>query len=183
MPDRKAPSPRNPSRTAAKIAVVVLIVIAIAGFVLAGLRSAKTRPDQAAAADATQQPASPLTAKQAPANAAPVAAAAPADEDAAGPNQLIFVPSSDRLTQRAAEKVVKLAETARADRRMVSIASRIARSDEKDRMDLARKRSDAIRDLLEANGVPRRNVRIEIAELPPALVSPADVNRIQLLLR
>jgi hypothetical protein len=44
MDDRQAAPPRNSSRTMAMVAVAVLIVIAIAGIVLAGLRSKTPLP-------------------------------------------------------------------------------------------------------------------------------------------
>jgi hypothetical protein len=61
MPDRKAPNTSNSSRTAANV-VVVLIVIANAGFVLAGLRSRSPAGGEGVASDATQDGAPSLTA-------------------------------------------------------------------------------------------------------------------------
>jgi hypothetical protein len=46
-------------------------------------------------------------------------------------------------------------------------------------MDLARKRTLAVRQVLEQNGVPLGMMRVEISELPRGLVSAAEANRVE----
>lgn len=161
------------------VAVAVLIVIAIAGLVLAGLRSRGAAPGQTTGTDATQQGAPPLTGA-----AATAAASASAEDAAAGPNQILFAPASDQLSEAAASKVVRLAETARKEHRKVAILLKVeARPDRAEQMNLARKRSMAVRQLLEANGIPLGTMRIEISELPNGLVSAAEANRVDVALQ
>jgi outer membrane protein OmpA-like peptidoglycan-associated protein len=171
MEDRQAPPLRNPSRTLAKVAVAVLIVIAVAGFVLAGLRSRSPTAGQSAAPDATQQGAEPLT------GAAP---AASSPEDALPANQIAFAPASAQLSDAGATKVLQLAEKAKKGHHAVAIVAKIeARADRLEQMDLARKRTLAVRQVLESNGIPLGTMRVEISELPTGLVSAAEANRVE----
>jgi outer membrane protein OmpA-like peptidoglycan-associated protein len=172
MEDRQAPPLRNPSRTVAKVAVAVLIVIAVAGFVLAGLRSRGPAAGQSQAPDATQEGAAALT------DAA--TAAASSAEDGVAANQIVFVPASAQLTDTGATKVLQLAEKAKKEHHAVAIVAKIeARADRLEQMDLARKRTLAIRQVLESNGIPLGTMRVEIAELPSGLVSAAEANRVE----
>lgn len=156
------------------VAVAVLVVIAIAGIVLASLRGRGTPADTPAGADATQTAASAMTTNS-------VAAAA---EAAVGPNQVVFAPLSDRLSEPASAKLLRIAATAHKESRTVVIASKIeARPDRADQMELAKKRAFAVRQVLEANGVPLGTMRIEIAELPTGLVTASEANRVDLALR
>jgi outer membrane protein OmpA-like peptidoglycan-associated protein len=174
MDDRPAPLPRISSRTIAMVAVAVLIVIAIAGIVLAGLRSRGGSPETAGPSDATQQDAPPLTA----------AASAAEAEDEAAPNLVVFASASHQLSGKASTKLVHLAETAKKEHRSVVIATRIeARSDRAEQRELAKERAVAVRQVLEANGVSLGTMRIEISELPTGLVPPRDANRVELTLR
>jgi outer membrane protein OmpA-like peptidoglycan-associated protein len=170
MEDRQAPPLRNPSRTLAKVAVAVLIVIAVAGFVLAGLRSRSPTAGQSAAPDATQQGAEALTA----------APAASAPEDALPASQIAFAPASAQLSDAGATKVLQLAEKAKKGHHAVAIVAKIeARADRLEQMDLARKRTLAVRQVLESNGIPLGTMRVEISELPTGLVSAAEANRVE----
>ena len=176
--EQRQPAPlHSPSRTAAKLAVAVLVAIAIGGIVLTGLRQRASREDQGIGA-ATQEGASPLT------GAASAAAAAAAAEDAAGPNGVLFAPSSDRLSEPARAKVVRIAETARKEHRTVAITTKFeARGDRARERTLAQNRAVAIRQVLEANGILLGSMRIQISELPTGLVSPAEANKVELELR
>ena len=177
MEQRQAAPLRNPSRTAAKLAVAVLVAIAIGGIVLTGLRQRASREEQGIGA-ATQEGAASMT------GAASAAAAAAAAEDAAGPNAVLFAAASDQLSEPGRAKVVRVAETARKEHRGVAITSKIeARADRAQQMTLARNRAVAIRQVLEANGILLGSMRIEIAELPTGLVSPAEANKVELVLR
>jgi outer membrane protein OmpA-like peptidoglycan-associated protein len=172
MDDRRPPPLRNPSRTAAKVAVAVLIVIAIAGLVLAGLRSRSPATDPAAAADPTQQAVPPLT----------VAPAALAEEAGVAPNHISFAPASDRLSEVSTAKVVRIAETAKKQHHSIAIASTVeARADRAEQMELARKRSAAVRQVLQSNGIPLGTMRIEIQEVPVGSVNAAAANQIALV--
>ncbi len=155
-------------------AVAVLVVIAIGGIVLAGLRGRGAPVDVPAGADATQAGAPAMTAT----------ASAVAAEAEAGPNQVVFAPASDQLSGPAATKLMRIAQTAHKESRTVVIASKIeARADRLEQMELAKKRALTVRQVLEANGVPLGTMRIEIAELPTGLVSVREANRIDLALR
>jgi len=177
MPDRKASSKSNSSRTVAKVAVAVLIVIAIAGFLLAGLRSRSPAPGQAEGSDATPEAASSMT-------GAAASGPAVAEDAAGGPTGVVFAPNSDRLSAGAAAKVQRLAETARKEHRTVSIQAKIeARSDRAEQMALARKRTVAVRQVFEAGGISLGTMQIEISELPAGLVPPAVADRVEVVFR
>ncbi len=171
MEHRQAPPPRNPSRTVAKIAVAVLVVIAIAGFVLAGLRSRTAVVAGSAGPGSTQPGADSLT-------GTPAAASAP--EDTGPPNQIVFAAASDRLSDAAATKVLRLADQAKKEHHAVAIVAKIdAGSNVAEQMELARRRTLAVRQVLEQNGVPLGMMRVEISELPRGLVSAAEANRVE----
>ncbi len=174
MDDRQPPPPRNSSRTLAMIAVAVLVVIAIAGIVLATLRPRGAPADTPVAADATQTAASAMTSDSAAAEA----------EAAAGPNQVVFAPASDQLSEPASLKLLRIAATAKKEKKTVLIASQIeARADRASQMELAQKRAIAVRGVLEANGVALGAMQIQIAEVPLGLVSKSDANRVDVALR
>ena len=154
-------------------AVALLVVVAIAGIVLGTMRG-KGTTTVPTAADSTSPVDSPMTA------AAPPAAA----EAAAGPNQVVFAPGSDHISDAASAKLAKIAEMAKKSATGVTIASRIeSRPDRTDQMELARKRSFAVRQVLEAAGIPLGRMRIDIAELPNGGVAPAEANWVDVVLR
>ena len=171
--DERQPLPtRNSSRTLAKIAVAVLVVIAIAGIVLATLRGRGAPTETPVAADPTQPGASAMTAASASAAASMAAA-----EAAAGPNEVVFAPGSAELSDPATAKLIGFAETARKLKRgMVVVAGKSVAGSNK--MDLARKRTEVIRDVLQAHGVPMREIQLRVAEIPFALDSESEVNRV-----
>ena len=174
MEQRQPPPLRNPSRTMAKAAVAVLIVIAIAGFVLAGLKSRTAAPGEPAVTDATQEAVPPLT----------VAASAPGEEAGVPANQISFAAASDRLSEASAAKVVLIAEKAKKGHLRIAITSDVeARADRAEQIDLARRRAMAIRQVLETNGVPLGTMRIEIHEVPTGAVVAAGLNRLVLALQ
>ncbi len=82
------------------VAVAVLVVIAIAGIVLASLRERNSVVVGATGASPTQQSAPPLTTAELAASAA---------QAEAGPNQLVFGAGSDRLLAAASAKLTQLA--------------------------------------------------------------------------
>ena len=173
MPDRKSSSTSNSSRTAAKVAVAVLIVIAIAGFVLAGLKGAKLAPEQVAAADPTQEPAVAPTA-----GAAPAAPAAP-DEPAVPGHIVAFPPSSANLGEKELAKVRTMAETAKKKNREVQIVS----TAEASQFGLAQQRANLVRQTLEQGGVPLARMTIKISQVPQGTVSATEANRVAMVLQ
>src|SRR3982751_807054 len=157
------------------VAVAVLIVIAIAGIVLAGLRSRAPASGAAAGSESTPERGAPLTS---------AAASASPEEVAAGPNQIIFASSSDQISEPAEDKLVRLARAAKKENRGVTIASRIeAGSDRTVKVDLATKRLNAVRQVLQNNGVQLGRMRIQISELPLGSVPAAEANRVEVVLQ
>lgn len=167
---------RNPSRTLVVIAVGVLIVIAIAGIVLAGMKG----KGPAAGNDAATTSSTPASAAAMTEGASAVAVA-----DDEGPNRIHFAAQSDKLPPGAAAKVTQLAETARTRNNVVVVASKIeaAGASRDGALDLAKRRADAVRHSLMSNGIAAQNVRIEIVEMPPGLVPAKDVDRAELTMR
>ena len=144
MDERQTPPTRNSSRTLAKVAVAVLVVIAIAGIVLATLRGRGTPAGAPAAADATQSAASAMTAE---------------------------------LSDPATLKLIRFAADAtKVKRGMIVVAGKSVAGSNK--MDLARKRTEVVRDVLVAHGVPMREIQLKISEVPFALDSESEVNRV-----
>ena len=170
MPDRKSSSTRNSSRTAAKFAVAVLIVIAVAGFVLAGLKARKSAPEQVAAAEATQEPAASPTAP---------ATAAPADEPAVPSHIVAFAPASSNLPEKELAKVRTMAETAKKKNREVQIVS----TAEASQFALAQQRANLVRQTLEQGGVPLARMTIKISQVPQGTVSATEANRVAMVLQ
>ena len=159
------------------VAVAVLVVIAIAGIVLASLRGQSASGDAATAADATQATAAAMTAAASGAAAAEAAAGAGAD-------QIVFAPLSAQLSEAGVAKLARVAEAARKENRTVVIASKIeARADRVEQMELAKKRAFAVRLALEAKGVQLGTMRIEIGEMPTGLVTAGEANRVDVALR
>jgi hypothetical protein len=175
--EQRQPAPlRNPSRTAAKLAVAVLIAIAIGGIVTAIRQRGSTSEQDIGVA--TQEGAS------APTGAASAAAAAVAAEDAAGPNAVLFAPSSDQLSEPARAKVVRFAETARKDHRSVAITTKYETGADRDRRrTLAQNRTVAVRQVLQEHGILLGSMRTTVSELPTGLVPATDANKVELELR
>ena len=173
MDERQPPLPRNSSRTWAIVAVAVLVVVAIAGIMLASVRPGSPG-DAPAASTATPVGASAMTA----------ASAAAASEAEGGPNQIVFASLSDQLSESSSAKLVRIADSARKAKRSVVIASKIeARPDRLEQMELAKRRAFAVRGALEKSGVGLATMSIELAELPTGVVTPAEANRIDVSLR
>jgi outer membrane protein OmpA-like peptidoglycan-associated protein len=172
MDERQPPPTRNSSRTLAKIAVALLVVIAIAGIVLATLRGRGTPADTPVAADATQAASAAMTAA---AEASAVAA-----EAEAGPNQVVFAPGSVELSDPATAKLQRIADAARKDKRDLVILAKVeARPDSAQQRVLAQNRTSAVRGVLETNGVPLGKMQIRIAEEALGLVSAKEANSVE----
>jgi outer membrane protein OmpA-like peptidoglycan-associated protein len=177
MDERQPLPPRNSSRIAAKIAVAVLVVIAIAGIVLATLRPRGTPPDTQVAADGTQPAASPMTAE-----AASAAAAAVAADSETGPNQVAFAPGSVELSEPATTKLLKLADTAVKLKRTVTITAKFeaSRPDQADLQALAMKRTTAVRSVLEQNKVQLTRMTIKTESRALGQASASELNRVNI---
>ena len=179
MNDRQASPPPNSSRTVAKYAVAVLVVIAIAGIVLATLRGRGTPADTPVAADATQPAASAMTGA-----ASPAAASAAAAEAAAAPNQVVFAPGSAEISEAGTTKLIRIADSQRKDKRELVITARVEQGPELEkRKALARDRGSAVRSVLETNGVPLARMRIMITDEAYGIVSAGEANRVEVTSR
>ena len=167
------PQQRNPSRTLVIAIVVLLIVVAIAGIVLA------TRKPGAAPGDATTAPASaPLPITAAPST--PAGASAPT---AAVPNEIVFLPGSDKLPAQAPEALARFADAARAGGKGVRLIARFLTGENKARdLELAKRRTLVIQQAIVAAGVTTDKMQIELIEMPPP-VADRDANRVELTLR
>lgn len=174
MNEPKPAPPRNASRTLVIALVAVLIVVAIAGIVLAGMRG---RTPAAA-------PGSPPSPTQQGGDATTAPAPAVAAETGAGPNQLAFASASDTLTPNTLKKISDVAQTAKNESHSVIISARLeAGSGREQRMEMAKKRADAVRKALQASGVSVNVIKVEISELPPGLVPPLDADRVELSMK
>jgi len=177
MDERQPPPTRNSSRTLAKIAVAVLVVIAIAGIVLATLRGRGPSVDTPVAADSTQGAASSPTAGGA--NAAATAAAV-AGEAEAGPNQVAFAPGSDALSEPATTKLAKLADAAVKQKRAVTITAKFeaSRPDQQKLQALAMTRAAAVRSVLEQNKVQLTRMTTKTVSRAYGEASASELNRV-----
>jgi len=171
MNERQPPPTRNPSRTLAKVGVAVLLVIAIAGIVLATLQKGLP-PEGPVAGDATQAGSAPMTG---------AAASAAAAEAEGLPNHIMFAADSPRLSSAATAKLEGLAEKARTDKRLLTIVAKVERKGEgkEQRLQLARTRTIAVRGALERNGVPLARMETRIEEPAFGLIGDKEANRIE----
>jgi outer membrane protein OmpA-like peptidoglycan-associated protein len=176
MEERKTPPPRIASRTAVMAAVAVLIVIAIAGIVLASMRG-RTASPEGTGPQSTQAGASAPTGTSASGQSAGVA-------DEGGPNEVFFAPGSDQLSPAATAKLTLLASTAKKEGRSVVVATKIeANADRVKNMEMAKKRAYNVRGVLTTGGVSLSVMKIEVSELPVGLVPPSIANRVEVALR
>jgi outer membrane protein OmpA-like peptidoglycan-associated protein len=154
--------------------VAVLVAVAIAGIVLAALRGRNPVPDPVAQSSTTPQAGSATT------TAAPPVPA----ETGAGPNQIAFASASDTLSPISLKKIYDVAQTAKKQSHSVVIAAQLdAGSGRAERMELAKKRADAVRGALQAGGMSVRDLQVKISELPSGLVSANDADRIELSMK
>jgi hypothetical protein len=159
------PLQRNSSRTVVIAAVALLIVIAIAGIVLAGRYGA---PAPGAAA-----PAAP-TASTPPEVSGPTS----------GPNEVVFAPGSDKLPTQSAESIARFSEGARGVGGMVRMTARYLTGANKAKdLELAKGRTSAVRHALQSNGVKAEQMQVELVEMPAGALDAKDVDRVELALR
>ena len=159
----KAPASSNSSRALAIGAVGLLIVVAIAGIVLAGRHPASDNAASAVASGTMQ-----------PASAAPTAV---------NPNEVIFDAGSAKLPVTAADSIARFAESGRTGDSTVRISARFLTGANKARdHDLAAARTSAVREALQADGIGAGRLRVELIEMPAGTLPEADANRIELAL-
>ncbi len=157
------PEQRNPSRTAIIALVVVLIVIAIAGIVLAGRRTASPVPGTAAALPEPALANLPV--------ATPQEEVAPTPK----PNEVLFAVGSDRLPAEAAEQIAKFAERARAAGGLVRTTAKYVNGpNQAAALALSKSRASAVRHALESNGIKSEAMQVEIIEMPPGTLHHFD---------
>jgi hypothetical protein len=157
------------SRTVVIAAVALLIVIAVAGIVLA--RRDAPRPGTAAAIpDAV-----PVTTPQAA--SAPTAAAS-------SPNEVVFAPGSDKLPAEATDVIARFSETARGGGGTVHLTARFLTGEGKARdLELAKARTAALRHAIVADGVKGDGMQVELIEMPAGGLKDNDANRVEMTLR
>ena len=171
MDETKPAPPRNSSRTLVIALVAVLIVIAIAGIVLAGLRGRSAVTGSTSPSSPTQQ-----------VDTAPTAAPPPIPaEVGVKPNQLGFAKASDTLSGASLKKIADVAQVATKESHTVVVAAQFeAGSGREQRMDIAKKRTEAVRKALQASGLSVNVIKVTISELPAGLVSALDADRLEI---
>ena len=162
------PVQRNPSRWLAIGAVVVLIVIAIAGIMLAGrhpppaLGTAAALPDVPVVAPTPQAPAAPTP---------------------PGPNEVLFTAGTGKLPAEASDRIAKFAEGARKAAGAVRLTARVLTGANKTKdLELAKTRTAAVRHALESNGVKPEQMQIEMIEMPAGTLSARDAEIVEMSL-
>lgn len=157
----------NSSRTVVIAAVALLIVIAIAGIVLAG-RYGTPAPGAAT-----------------PAATAPTASTQPeASGPTSGPNEVVFAPGSDKLPTQSSESIARFSEGARGVGGMVRMTARYLTGANKAKdLELAKARTAAVRHALQSNGVKAEQMQVELVEMPAGALSAKDADRVEMALR
>ncbi|MGZ5130552.1 MAG: OmpA family protein [Caldimonas sp.] len=172
MTEQNKATQSNSSRTVVIVAVALLIIVAIAGIVLAG-RRAPQEPVAAAPQTGAVAPALP--------GSTPQAASSPTDTV---PGDIVFAAGSDKLPPGSAEPLARFADAARASASSVRLSARYLTGQNKARdLELAKARTGAIRHALEANGITSGKMQIELIEMPEGSLTDAAGNRIDLTLR
>lgn len=161
------PAQRNASRTVVISAVALLIVIAVAGIVLAGRYGTPAQIDTA------------------PAPAAPVASTQPpATGPTSGPNEVVFAPGSDKLPTQSSESIARFSEGARQVGGTVRMTARYLTGSNKAKdLELAKARTAAVRHALQSNGVKAESMQVELVEMPAGGLNDKDAHRVELALR
>lgn len=154
--------------------VAVLIVVAIAGIVLASLRGRSAGPQPTSLSSPTQQGGAATTTVSPPIPA----------EVGTTPNQLGFAKASDTLSPIVLKKISDVALAAKKENHNVVVTAQLeAGSGREQRMEMAKKRADAVRKALQAAGVSVNVIKVQISELPPGLVPPLDADRVELSMK
>jgi outer membrane protein OmpA-like peptidoglycan-associated protein len=175
MDDTKKPAPRSSmSRTVVTAVVGLLIVIAIAGIVLASRKASQT-------ADPTASSSSTPGASTAPTSGGSPAAATAPDPL---PSAVRFAGSNDTLPPEASGDLARFADAVRAGGQQVGLTARfVAGSDKQAALDLGRKRVEAVQHALQSNGISASRIQAEMIEVPAATQPAANAGRVELSLR
>ena len=174
MAETSKPPQSNSSRTLVIVAVAVLIIVAIAGIVLAGRKAPPV-------ADAPVATAPPTSAAPAASATTSNAAASPTDPL---PKDVVFAAGSDKLPAGANEGLARFADAARSGASAVRLSARFLTGANKAKdLDLAKARTTAIRHALEANGITGGKMQVELIEMPEGSLTPDAANRVDLTLR
>jgi len=164
MDDPRLAAPRSSSRTIAIVVLAALIAIAVAAIMIAALRGRSEAPDAVAAASA--------------------ASASTSTPPSGNPNHVLFAADSDQLSPAAVEQIKSMAESTKNETSAVVLSGKIeAASDRAGRMDLAKKRINAVRRALLDRGIAPARVRVEVAEYPVGRVPPREADIVEMNLR
>ena len=161
------PAQRNSSRTVAIAVVVLLIIIAIAGIVLAGRRTASPVQGTAAAVP------------DAPAGTTPQGRVEPTPR----PDDVVFASASSRLPAEANDVISKFGEKVRVKGGIVRLSARYAAGADKAKdVELAKTRTAVVRHALESNGVKAAGLQVELIEMPKGALYGKDADSVELSL-
>jgi outer membrane protein OmpA-like peptidoglycan-associated protein len=175
MSEQKKPPQSNSSRTVVIFAVAVLIVVAIAGIVLAGRKAPAPAPEAAVAGTPATPAATPSS------GSTPQATGSPTDPL---PKDVAFAAGSDKLPAGSNEGLARFADAARSSASSVRLSARFLTGANKERdFELAKARTGAIRHALEANGLGSGKMQVELIEMPDGSLTPDAGNRVDLTLR
>lgn len=169
------PEPPSSSRVVAMVAVVLLILIAVAGIVFATLSRRDATPA------AAQRPAlSASTARNMPGMTASTAQAAAVAAER--PDHVSFTPGSDKVPDDAAPLIATFIESARAGKSKLRLTTKFTASESRAKeLDLANARTRAVRHMIEASGKAVA-MQYETVEMPAGTLSERDANRVVLSL-
>ncbi|MDQ6626930.1 MAG: OmpA family protein [Pseudomonadota bacterium] len=165
----RPPAPSKSSRMIAMGAVALLIVIAIAGIVLATRHRPVAAVPEGAATGATSPGSTQRT------------AAAPTRVN---PDEVNFASGSTKLPTTATETIAVFATKARASGKIVRLSARFLTGEDKVKdQQLAKDRAAAVRAALQADGVQPDKLQMELIEVPAGTLTAVQRNRIEMLLR
>lgn len=151
-------SPAISLRAVVILAVSLLIVVAIAGIVLAGRK--------------------PLTA------ATPSTAQAASVPTALSSVVVVFTSGSEKVPADASPGIARFADTVRTGSSAVRVTARYAAGDTKARdIELAKARVYSLRHAFEANGVKAEQMQVEMLESSSGLLGGPDTDRVEMTLR
>ena len=176
-------TPATPQPTTAKAgpprglilaAVALLIIVAIAGIVLARKNSGSKAPIETQATAPAPAPAEVASAVSTP--EAPYVLTS-------GPNEVVFEIGLAKLLTEGSESIVKFSDSARGAPGMVRMTARYPAGPNKDKdLALAKERAAAVRHALESNGIKSERVQTEMIEMPAGTVSRREAGRVELSL-
>jgi len=164
MDDPRLPAPRTSSRTLAIVVLAALIAVAVAGIMIAALRGRSEAPD------AVSPPPGASASKSTPASG--------------NPNHVMFSAASDQLSPDAVDQIKSMADSTKTASSAIVLSAKIeAGSNSAARMDLAKKRINAVRRALLSDGISPGRVRVEVAEYPAGRFPPREADIVEMNLR